>query len=85
MSDPDTLRQRIADAIGQHPRARAVNRALEVARAERAAALREAADIAHNVGAALYDDAGLAHAEGAWAVRDRLLTHADTTTEEPTT
>lgn len=84
MSNPDTLRQRIADAIGQHPRARAVNRALEVARAERAAALREAADIAHNEGTRLYDDAGQRHAEGAWAVRDRLRTLANTP-EEPTT
>lgn len=44
-------------------------------------ALREAADLAHAMGAALYDDAGQRHAEGAWAVRDRLNTLANTTTE----
>lgn len=50
MTAPDVLRQRIATALGQAPDARAVNRALAVVAAERAAELRAAADlIASNV------------------------------------
>lgn len=50
MTAPETLRQRVANAIGQAPDARAVERALAVVLAERAAELRSAADlIADNV------------------------------------
>jgi hypothetical protein len=55
----------------------------------RAAAYREAADLAHAEGTRLYDDMGRHAAEGAWSVRDKLNARADqldpNTPKEPTT
>jgi hypothetical protein len=51
--------------------------AVEVARAERIATYRAAADLAHAEGNRLYSDSGQRHAQGAWAVRDALRARAD--------
>jgi hypothetical protein len=79
--DPDARAAILADAREQAnlDRLRAKVREAEQRHdAEvRAAAYREAANLAHAEGTRLYDDMGRHAAEGAWSVRDRLNAEAD--------